>query len=317
MARSPRVRRRPHKEPEPDEPAWKAVHRAADRNVGKVAAAYAGSLSVLRTGVNREAVRVALERNDPGMEIAAFQLHAWQGVLGRMLLPRLQETMRQAGEAVGRKTVIRSSVRKDFTLRGVFNLLNPRAQRIAAEIAARLVTRIGEGTRWAMRQVIADAQAQGVSVRDQAAQLADILVEQAGLDGPRSRALTKYRQLLEAQGVRDDLMEQRVGQMRDQLIMDRARTIARHETQDAAVAGQVEVWDQAVENGLLPTTVQEEWIVANDDRLCPICAPMDGQRVRRGQLFVSPYDGSTHARPPAHILCRCSLALVDPLGDVK
>ena len=599
-----------------------SVNRAADNNVSKLATAYVGSLQVLRQGVNREVVRVALERNDPGMAVAAFPWDAWAGVLGRMLLPRIQETMRQAGEGVGRRTV----VRKDFRLFGLFDIKNPRAIRIASEIAARLVTRVTEATKWSMRQVIADAQANGVSVRDQASRLADILVEQAGLDAPRSRALDKYRASLAQQGMRPDLLEQRVGRMRDQLIMDRARTIARHEclvpeslvdtavvraasrrpyagdiadvvtrggrklsatpnhpvltkrgwvgagflnpgdelicyrgqqdlgavgdsyevhgpaaisevfealkvggthyrtatthadfhgdgmesevnvlraygllrvgrfasldkpllddllapahmvgarfcrcqhllgvnkaeclcerplpdagfgqrpedfpgleseglgdvsgglaalvafdrvyglggakltavmdadsptavaglqglgmaarhagprdctldpfdtapdllghlpaahaseiefdsvisvglrswsghvynletaygyftvqgiytgnTQDAAVAGQAEVWEQAVEQGLLPTGIMQEWLTAPTvarNRVCPICKDMNGQRVKRGQLFVSPYDGSTHARPPAHIQCRCSLVLVDPLDEV-
>ena len=289
------------------------VHAAAEANETKVAAAFAGSLVVLRNGVNQERLLVALQRNDIGTAIDSFPWDMWSATLGRMLLPRLTETMRQAGEGVGRGTV----VQKDFTLRGIFDIKNPRAIRIAAEISARLVTRVVDATKWAMRQVIADGQREGLSVRGQAEQIKAILVEQAGLDGPRARRLEAFRRSQAATGAQPQVVAARVAQQRDRLIWDRARTISRHETQAAATAGQAEAWEQAVEVGLLPTTQVYEWLTADEGggRVCPICLPMNGQRVRRGQLFKSPEDGSTHAGPPAHVMCRCTLVLVDPFED--
>ena len=310
-SRSPRVRRRRKKAELP-------VNAAADRNVAKMAAAVAGSLSVLRAGVNREALRIALERNSPEMAIDAFAWDRWARAFEAVVLPRIGKTMEDAANAAGAKTVIQKQEGVEkirLTLKGIFDLLNPRAQRWAAQFAARFVTRVEENTRHAMRQVIADAQAQGTGLRAQADQLAKILTDTAGLDGPRARALAQYQSRLWDSGLNVNVIDQRVQQMRDRLLMDRAKLIARHETQDAANAGQAELWNQAEEQGLLPRGWLQEWIVAppvRRNRVCPICQGMAGQRVPRGQLFVSEYDGSTHERPPAHIQCRCALGLVDP-----
>ena len=304
MRPGPTLRKK--RKPQPANP----VHAAAEANETKVAAAFVGSLSVLRAGVNQDRLLVALQRNDIGTAIDSFPWDVWSATLGRMLLPRLTEVMRQAGEGVGRGTVIR----KDFTLRGVFDIKNPRAIRIASEIAARLVTRVVDATKWAMRQVIADGQRNGISVRDQAEQIKTILVEQAGLDGPRARRLEAFRASQAATGAQPQAVAARVAQQRDRLLWDRARTISRHETQDVAVAGQVEAWEQAVEGRFLNRLVQMEWLTAPDERTCPLCEPMNGQRVVRGQPFVTA-DGMTVARPPLHIACRCGLVLVDPFED--
>lgn len=294
---------------ESPEPEWKAVHRAADRNLGKVAAAFTGSLYVLRRDVSVEHLTDALRRGDPGMAVEAFDWDVWAGTLDRLATPRIAETMRAAGEAVGRKTIVH---KQESTLQGVFDLLNPRAQRIAALIAAKLVTRVSDATKFAIRQVIADAQARGISIRDQAAEIARILTETAGLDLPRARRLERFRADMAARGVTSRVLQDRVGELRDRLLQDRARTIARTETMDSALAGQVELWDQATDLGLLDRGMLMEWIDTDDRRRCAICRSLDGQRVPRGQLFVSPYNGQTYERPTAHPRCRCALALVDP-----
>ena len=526
-AQSPRLKRKKRK-PRARKPEWAAVKDVADRHAPKVAAAVVGSLELLRQGVNHEALRVALERNDAGAAIEAFPWDLWSAALSRMLTPRLAATMAEAGEAVGREMVVqirkydpnqprdpagsdtggqwtgrlgaaigrvlaaepkrlthgltggkdrnsfligpngewvtdegtweqyragwalvhshvpdagstakiqepmnaydvhayltdfrkggmrtfvvitsdstydeftipenikpsdvgrisakrleaalhgtykdkaewyergggkaelaahpewvysavgfkrgrlrafaaengfryrsdlpiirpgRDVTKADFSIRGLFDMLNPRAARYAALQAARLVTRVTDATKWALRQVLADATARGVGLRAQADSLKRILVESAGLDARRARQLQKFQARLEATGAGTDSVGRRVAQQRDRLLMDRARTIARHETQDSAVAGQVELWQQATEAGLIPSVQLMEWITTPGERTCPICAPMDGQKVPQGQLFVSPYDDSTHARPPAHVQCRCALALVidDPVFDL-
>jgi len=456
-ARSPVLKRKP--KPAASNPVSAAVLTVADRQANKLAAAFTGSLVVLRNGVDQERLQVALERGDVGAAVNAFPWDLWARTFERMAVPRIQETMRQSGEAAGRKmklpvrkydpnqprdpagtatggqwsggggvdvpsnaeaalaaigvadrdpdiptgrrvpfdvaegrrgaaealvaegqftesrvrlselTATQSGVRAtrvramleawdakpespqvasldgklyivdghhrlsalswagnefarvriygpgqiakvEFTLQGVFDLMNPRAYRIAAEIAGQLVTRIQESTRQAIREVVADALRQGVSVRRQAQSIRQILVDSAGLDGPRARRLATFERALTDRGAPPSVVAQRVEEYRDRLITDRARTIARHETQSAAVAGQEELWAQAADAGLIDATMQLEWITADDERTCPLCAPMDGQKVPRGQLFVQE-DGTTVARPPLHIQCRCTLALVE------
>jgi SPP1 gp7 family putative phage head morphogenesis protein len=88
----------------------------------------------------------------------------------------------------------------------------------------------------------------------------------------------------------------------------RAETIARTEAARAANAGQVEAWDQAVEEGLLTGQEKKEWITTPDDRLCPICEPMDGVQVDLDEDFN--VDGERMSEPPAHPNCRCTIGIV-------
>lgn len=88
---------------------------------------------------------------------------------------------------------------------------------------------------------------------------------------------------------------------------DRAESIARTETMRASNEGQVQAWDQATEQGLLTGTESKEWITTPDDRLCPVCAPMDGETVALGDRFD--VDGESIDSPPAHPNCRCTVGL--------
>lgn len=87
----------------------------------------------------------------------------------------------------------------------------------------------------------------------------------------------------------------------------RAEVIARTEVQRASNQGQLEAWDQATEEGLLTGTETKEWIVTPDDRLCPICEPLDGKNVGLNENFD--VDGDSIDGPPAHPNCRCTLGL--------
>lgn len=88
----------------------------------------------------------------------------------------------------------------------------------------------------------------------------------------------------------------------------RAELIARTETATAANEGLMALWDQAVTNGYLKPTSKKEWIVTPDDKLCPICEPLDGEQVGLDEEFD--VDGELMDGPPAHPNCRCVVALV-------
>lgn len=87
----------------------------------------------------------------------------------------------------------------------------------------------------------------------------------------------------------------------------RAERIARTETMRASNEGQSQLWDQAIEEGLLNGDEQKEWIVTPDDRLCPVCEPMDGVTVGLNDDFD--VEGDAIQEPPAHPNCRCTVGL--------
>lgn len=98
----------------------------------------------------------------------------------------------------------------------------------------------------------------------------------------------------------------------DDIIGDesRAETIARTETMRASNEGQNAAWEQAQDAGLLTGDEVRVWITTPDDRLCPICEPLDGERAAFGDTFE--VDGDDLEGPPAHPNCRCVLGLVIP-----
>ena len=102
----------------------------------------------------------------------------------------------------------------------------------------------------------------------------------------------------------DDLADQIFDLIGDAV---RAETIARTEVMRASNQGQLEAWDQATEKGLLTGNEKIEWIVTPDDRLCPICEPLDEQTIERGGTFD--VDGDQITAPPAHPRCRCTIGL--------
>ena len=84
---------------------------------------------------------------------------------------------------------------------------------------------------------------------------------------------------------------------------------ARTEIIASAHQGQKEAWQQAVDEGLLDSSeTNREWITTDDDRLCPICEPMNGQIVGLGEAFLDG-DGEDVEEPPVHPNCRCTVGI--------
>lgn len=81
----------------------------------------------------------------------------------------------------------------------------------------------------------------------------------------------------------------------------RADLIARHETMLAANEGQRQGWGQAVEAGLLAKDAQRVWITTPDERLCPVCEPLEGKTATLDGEYDDGIEG-----PPAHVQCRCT-----------
>lgn len=75
----------------------------------------------------------------------------------------------------------------------------------------------------------------------------------------------------------------------------------------ASQAGQDALWQQAVEQGHLPTNVLRKWVASEDSRTCPVCRDLDGETAELGEEFLP---GILH--PPAHPACRCGLSIQMP-----
>lgn len=84
----------------------------------------------------------------------------------------------------------------------------------------------------------------------------------------------------------------------------RAELIASTEVTRAFAQGNLTAWK---ESGY---TEGKEWVTANDELVCPICGPLDGQIVAINETFEGGFDA-----PPAHPRCRCGINPV-PILDL-
>jgi RNA:NAD 2'-phosphotransferase (TPT1/KptA family) len=93
----------------------------------------------------------------------------------------------------------------------------------------------------------------------------------------------------------------------------RAMLIARTETMTAVNAGQRQLWDQAVEEGVLTGDEERVWLFAElpmkNGELCPICQSMADQKRDLDEDFRD-LNGDLYDGPPAHPNCRCTVGLV-------
>ena len=81
----------------------------------------------------------------------------------------------------------------------------------------------------------------------------------------------------------------------------RAEMIAVTEVTRAVAEGEARVIDDLAKSGI---EMVGTWQTANDEIVCPICAPLDGVQAEGG-VFTHPETGDTYELPPAHPRCRC------------
>ena len=184
-----------------------------------------------------------------------------------------------------------------------FDVANPRAIAWARTHAAKLAVDMSEETRRAVRAIIARGFTQGRHPY----QTAKLLLDVIGLTERQGVALMSYRDKLEEQGFLGKDLDDEVLVRSNEMFEARAEMIARTETMRASNEGQQELWNQAVDAGLLTGAELREWIVTPDDRLCPICEAMEGQTVGMGEPFD--VDGEDVMVPPAHPNCRCTIGI--------
>lgn len=90
----------------------------------------------------------------------------------------------------------------------------------------------------------------------------------------------------------------------------RAQTIARTEALRSTNFGVHDAWRQIIDSGAAPEElVRRQWIVAKDERLCEVCAPVPGMNPKKGVPFMQAFQTpkGPMMMPPAHPNCRCSL----------
>lgn len=166
---------------------------------------------------------------------------------------------------------------------------------------------IARETQEAIRDIIARGLREGTHSTKLAREIREII----GLNRSQAAAVANYRAKLLADGVKrpPDRIERMVARYARKKLTERAETIARTEVIRAQSEGRRLQWLRLVAEGKLNSGEwQMEWLTARDERTCPICWPMHGQRQDIGDPFDS-RDGPVYA-PPVHPRCRCNVRLV-------
>jgi hypothetical protein len=280
------------------------------------------AIEAVRASVDYAAVEAALVAGDVAKALALLQLPGLEKALG--------DAIDAAGTGIGMAGVVALGAKRGGAVAAqalgaalgqtlAFDMTNPQAIAVARAIAGELVTNVSAETRAAINGMVESAFSDGLYP----ARLAKLIRPTIGLTTRQAESLRKFEldawaeQLQLHPGATPEqvatLVAEKVAKQSEIMLNRRAILIARTETLKCSNGGQSALWNQAVGKGLLdPKKTRKVWIVAADDRLCPICEDMplmpENQQVRLNQSFTTG-DGAKVEYPPAHPDCRCSEAL--------
>lgn len=273
-----------------------AIYVLADRLAPAMRKRFLLAIAALQGRVDLDALAAALTARD---------LTAAERLIGLDALPKelasMADVIRQVFQGAGQ--VAAGTLGSQLGASVSFSTTNPRAVQWARTQSSRLITNVTNETREAVRTVIGDAIEHGIPPRT----AARVIRDQVGLTPGQSAAVVRRYERLIADGRSVDEAGRAAGRYSAKLLKYRGEVIARTETIRSSTEGQQELWRQAVDRGLIDRDTKRVWIVTDDDRLCPICEPMDGQEVGLEEAFES--DGERALVPPIHPQCRCAVAL--------
>lgn len=187
----------------------------------------------------------------------------------------------------------------------LFSPLKDRPYLWARDHAAEMVRGVTDETRKALRSVIANAVADSAHPRGQ--RMITEIKSLVGLTEKHAEAVWKYRAAQIDAGKPMDLVTRKVERYADRLKSVRAENIARTETATAIGKGREDAWDQFIDDGnALASEMQRTWITSVDEKVCELCAPMNGQQRGIHEPFTDG-DGNQIDEVPAHNECRCDI----------
>jgi hypothetical protein len=249
-----------------------------------------------------------------GQLVTANALHTMAARGELMLAPYVRSDVRFAKDRVER---LRTAEKLFDEL--AFDFVNPKAVEWASERSGTLIQGITKETLRVIRDIVARSYTQGMTVEEMMREIRESVGmlnrDIAAVNNLRDKmraakpndllwaGKTKIR--IPAEGASRELIAKRAAEYAKRLLNDRARNIARTETIAASNEGQRQLWEQAVQKGLLRGKELRKWIVTPDDRLCEQCKQMIGATAPISQPFDVGVMG-----PPLHPSCRCAVGLI-------
>jgi len=286
---------------------WQAIQRVADRLEPKVRARFLGAVEAMLDEAEENAAEIlaAIRTGRPDVIVDALPwatLSARFAGAGDELRGLMLAAMEGAGSLAAQEAGTMLGIEISFTIE------NERAIRAAAERAATLVREVTERSRDAIRGVVADAIREG---RTADREMFRLVRDRIGLTESQTATLGRFEARLIEEGASPEQIARRVERQHAAMLRRRAQTIARTETIWSANAGEQELIQQTIEQGIAGReNIRKTWITTPDERLCPICEPMpfldDNLNVGPDGVFTTG-EGGTVLHPPAHTACRCGM----------
>lgn len=190
-----------------------------------------------------------------------------------------------------------------------FRMVDQRAVSWAEREAARLVVQVSDEIRQNIRLLTRDSLTGIYTPQELARQIKAFIP----LHEKWAIAVIRRRDRLYADYIRDGLDPLKAKEKAlnasiryaEKLARVRSRTIARTELMTAMGEGQMMGWAEADASGYIGTGWMKEWLTAEDERVCPTCGPLNGQKVE----WNKPFDfGGMNS--PRHPNCRCDVQLI-------
>lgn len=304
------------------EPEWKAMHRIADKYLKDVAAIYESAFKALRNSINVDKLQgesIALMADRIDWQVFEDNCDKAYELLGLILVDAGTEAAKYLSNSLMRRKT--NSVAKakpivmptleggtdNIQLTGVFNMRNPKAVQWATQHVGENIRQVEQSTKDGVKVIISDALDHGGHPYE----TARMIRQHIGLTEKQMKGILNYQSKLDEEGRSQAQVDRMVDAQIRRKIRARAVMIARTETIAASCAGQQLHWEDQMAKGYLNNQYfQKEWIVTPDDRLCPICAAMEGKRTDIDGVF----DGGIK-QPPLHVQCRCSTGIVERIGQ--
>jgi hypothetical protein len=279
-----------------------ALLRLADNLAPTLKRRFLAAVAKIQNAMDLEKLAAAIEANSLTAAQAAAQLSALGEKYGELAIDI------KAAFLAG-STYTLSQLASRSALTSSFEIVNPHAVEYAAKITSKIVQPWLDGA----KELIADEINKAVSGLQTPMDAARSIRDKIGLDPPRvARVNAKWEALLE-QGVPEADIDRRIGKFMQQLLTERAETIALTETHRAAVRGQQAGWEAAIEDGVLDKDKWVKvWSITKDERLCDICEPMDGKEAEIDEPYkdddgndILNVFGEPMLEPDMHPRCRC------------
>jgi SPP1 gp7 family putative phage head morphogenesis protein len=281
-------------------PEWKQLHDVADNHVNKYQNLFLRAVELTKKSIDLDKLAEAIQTKSYDEVERAFPWHVFEQELSKymaLMLDTVIEGGKVAAENFNPRKVRKADIGQNFNMR------NPEAIKYAQESSAELVSGVSKETKKGIREAIGYAFEYGGHPYEVARQIRDGV----GLTERQARSVVKYRKMLTDEGRSADKIDSMTNTYSKKLLKARAENIARTETVNSANAGQLAHWRDMRNTGVISDEdTMKEWIVTPDDRLCDICAPLDGEQVPIDDAFS--WGGK---RPARHPRCRCAMGLVE------